>query len=184
MVEALPCQRHPSETTRLRCSDCEIPICPKCMVVCEVGNKCPQCVNKTKSHLLQVSPIHFLRAAVSAVAVGYGFGYILPWFLGGWFWILALILFMAAARWLGDLLVGLSGRKMGSPLGWTAFTGIIAGGLLSPTGDSIQFYLFTLLEGGEAAESVDSILILYDVVLPLVLMVVLATLVRRTFLGK
>ena len=38
------CYRHPDRETYIRCSRCERPICPDCMVSAAVGFQCPECV--------------------------------------------------------------------------------------------------------------------------------------------
>ncbi|QNS05293.1 rhomboid family intramembrane serine protease [Streptomyces xanthii] len=43
--EGLPgCYRHPDRPTGVRCTRCERPVCPECMVSASVGFQCPQCV--------------------------------------------------------------------------------------------------------------------------------------------
>lgn len=42
-IDERPCPRHPSVPTRLRCSRCGTPICPRCMVETPVGFRCPSC---------------------------------------------------------------------------------------------------------------------------------------------
>jgi membrane associated rhomboid family serine protease len=37
------CYRHPDRETGIRCTRCERPICPECMVNASVGFQCPQC---------------------------------------------------------------------------------------------------------------------------------------------
>ena len=37
------CRAHPGVETRLSCSNCGAPICPRCMVATPVGQKCPEC---------------------------------------------------------------------------------------------------------------------------------------------
>jgi membrane associated rhomboid family serine protease len=40
----LTCYRHPDRETGIRCTRCERPICPHCMVEASVGFQCPECV--------------------------------------------------------------------------------------------------------------------------------------------
>ncbi|MHC5903584.1 rhomboid family intramembrane serine protease [Streptomyces sp. S6] len=39
------CYRHPDRETGVRCTRCERPICPQCMVSASVGFQCPECVS-------------------------------------------------------------------------------------------------------------------------------------------
>lgn len=38
------CYRHPGRTSGVRCTRCERPICPDCMITAPVGFQCPSCV--------------------------------------------------------------------------------------------------------------------------------------------
>jgi hypothetical protein len=41
------CVNHPKVETRLTCSSCGDPICPRCMVTTAVGQKCPRCARQS-----------------------------------------------------------------------------------------------------------------------------------------
>ncbi|MEV4437702.1 rhomboid family intramembrane serine protease [Streptomyces sp. NPDC049577] len=41
--QAVCCYRHPDRETGIRCTRCERPICPQCMVDASVGFHCPEC---------------------------------------------------------------------------------------------------------------------------------------------
>lgn len=38
------CYRHPGRETYIRCTRCDRPICPDCMITASVGHQCPECV--------------------------------------------------------------------------------------------------------------------------------------------
>ncbi|MHB1740477.1 MAG: rhomboid family intramembrane serine protease [Actinomycetes bacterium] len=43
------CYRHPHRETYIRCSRCDRPICPDCMIAAPVGFQCPECVAEGRS---------------------------------------------------------------------------------------------------------------------------------------
>lgn len=83
------CPRHPGVETALRCSRCETPICPRCMVQTPVGARCRDCARMVKSPIYTFSAGTALRAALVAiiggVAMGLIWGFILLPFTVGWF---------------------------------------------------------------------------------------------------
>jgi hypothetical protein len=78
-----PCSYHPNVLTRLRCSRCEKPICPRCMVASPVGYRCPDCARGPRPAIYQTSATGLARAivagAVVAAAVGVLWGYFPDW---------------------------------------------------------------------------------------------------------
>ncbi|MDJ0340239.1 rhomboid family intramembrane serine protease [Streptomyces sp. H10-C2] len=48
MDQAVCCYRHPDRETGIRCTRCERPICPECMVSASVGFQCPECLGEAR----------------------------------------------------------------------------------------------------------------------------------------
>lgn len=77
--EAVPCLRHPQTETRLRCTECAGPICPQCMVMYEVGFKCPGCAKKRPNHAQQVDTSHYVIGFAGGFVAGQVYGWLFPW---------------------------------------------------------------------------------------------------------
>lgn len=135
--QSVPCQAHPQEMTRLRCTECEQPICPKCMVMYEVGFKCPGCARKRPSHIQQVSGRQFGLTALFSVAIGYVYGWLHPYLMGIGVLrlfglpILAFFLAYGLGRALGNGLSRVVGSKINFSLGWVAMAGCLMGMFLA-----------------------------------------------------
>lgn len=70
------CPRDPSVETALRCSRCETPICPKCLIQTPVGARCRDCARISKSPVYTVDSTTMVRAGVAAVVGGIAMGLI------------------------------------------------------------------------------------------------------------
>lgn len=70
------CPRDPGVETALRCSRCETPICPKCMVQTPVGARCRDCARITRSPIYTLTPMTAVRAGSAAVIGGVVMGLI------------------------------------------------------------------------------------------------------------
>jgi hypothetical protein len=120
-AHVLYCYKHPKSETRLRCTECDRPICLKCSVVCEVGNKCRECVDGHKSHLTEVSTKHYVILIVGGMLLGYAY-----WSLtqkmgitSGIFWLLYLLP-LALGNFAGRLIRQFVRYKLGPGFRWLA----------------------------------------------------------------
>ncbi|MBI4216901.1 MAG: hypothetical protein HY687_05890 [Chloroflexi bacterium] len=64
------CARHPEVETTLRCSKCETPICPKCLVYTHAGARCPACAQMRRSPPYDPTLRHYLAAAGASLGLG------------------------------------------------------------------------------------------------------------------
>lgn len=69
--------------TRLRCSRCGKPICPRCMVASPVGYRCPECSRTRRSVVYDPTVSGLFRAGlvglVTAAAIGFFWGSYPSW---------------------------------------------------------------------------------------------------------
>ncbi|MGA7671333.1 MAG: hypothetical protein WBW04_12990 [Nitrolancea sp.] len=82
-IEEKHCTYHPNVLTRLRCSKCGTPICPRCAVETPVGFRCPDCAAVRGLPTYQTSGNALAKSIgigiVVAVAVGVLWGYFPQW---------------------------------------------------------------------------------------------------------
>jgi len=88
--QIVECPRDPGVETALRCSRCETPICPKCLVQSPVGARCKDCARVVKSPIYTLGAGHLLRGGLAAslggLAIGAAWiGLMLALPLGGFF---------------------------------------------------------------------------------------------------
>lgn len=67
--EVIYCSYHPNVETRLRCSKCGTPICPKCAVQTPVGFRCPDCVRSQQAVFYTASPLDYGIAVVVGLVI-------------------------------------------------------------------------------------------------------------------
>ena len=70
MAEAVECARHRGVQTTLRCSRCDTPICPQCLVHAAVGIRCLDCGRPQRLPAFDVSPGRLTLAVVVSLATG------------------------------------------------------------------------------------------------------------------
>lgn len=70
------CLRDPGVQTALRCSRCEKPICPKCLIQTPVGARCRDCAQINKSPVYTMTNAVMARAATASVVGGVVMGLI------------------------------------------------------------------------------------------------------------
>jgi hypothetical protein len=71
------CINHPKVETRLTCSSCGDPICPRCMVATAVGQKCPRCARQSGRAKGNPEATLLARAFGAGLAVAAGAGLIM-----------------------------------------------------------------------------------------------------------
>jgi hypothetical protein len=71
------CVNHPKVATRLTCSSCGDPICPRCMVATAVGQKCPRCARQSGRAKGTPDPVLLARGFGAGLAVALAGGFLL-----------------------------------------------------------------------------------------------------------
>lgn len=127
--------------TRLTCQDCSGPVCPKCMVQCAVGFRCPTCAGKFQSHAVQTTPWILARTAIAAAVLGGVVGTVQPFGLG--FYGLAFTFFVGILA--GRGLHWVAKYKLGPKIVITVAAGLIVGYLVGMAPD-----LFTFMSAASA----------------------------------
>jgi hypothetical protein len=82
-TDEVRCSYHPSVYTRLRCSRCGKPICPRCGVRTPVGLRCPECAGVRGLPTYRTDSTSLAKAAAvgfaAAAIIGFVWGYIPQW---------------------------------------------------------------------------------------------------------
>src|ERR671920_326717 len=81
--EEVRCSYHPDTPTRLRCSRCGKPICPRCGVRTPVGLRCPECAGVRGLPTYPTDSTSLAKATgvgfALAILIGVIWGYIPNW---------------------------------------------------------------------------------------------------------
>ena len=120
------CSYHPDVTTRLRCSRCCKPICPRCGVRTPFGLRCPDCAGVRGLPTYATSTNVLTKAAGAGLAVGLAVG-VLWGFAPDWGFYLALLLGFGVA----EAMAWASNAKRGRDLQLLAFAAVALGLLVS-----------------------------------------------------
>ena len=120
------CSYHPNVATRLRCSRCGKPICPRCGVRSPVGLRCPECAGVRGLPTYATGTSVLARAAAAGLAVAVVVG--LLWGLApDWGFYLALALGFGVA----EAMAKASNAKRGRDLQAVALAVVAFGVVLS-----------------------------------------------------
>ncbi len=93
MSDVVFCNRCRGTETALRCSRCETPICPNCLIQSPVGARCPDCAQVKKSPIYTLDRKQFFLGLLTAIGGGVGMGILWSWFgslTGGFFFLIFL----------------------------------------------------------------------------------------------
>lgn len=139
--EVFYCLSHPQVETRLRCSKCGNPICPRCAVQTPVGFRCPQCVRSQQAIFYTVTPSDY----AIAVVVGLVVSIIAAFIMGRMGIFLALILGPVAGGVIAEVVRWAIRRRRGRWIWLVVSICIAVGGLLSLILSALPLRLTSLL---------------------------------------
>ncbi len=144
----MKCARHPKVETRLACGRCETPICPKCMVMTDVGARCPSCAPRRRLPQYEISPLYVLRAVAASAIAGAVIGAAWGLILGGLLGFFALFLGISLGYGVAEPVSWATNRKSGPLLAGVAAAGVllafavrnlIAADSILPSGDLFAY---------------------------------------------
>ena len=123
--DAVFCARHASVETVLRCSRCETPICPRCLVPTPVGARCPDCAQIRKIPTYNMQGSTLVRAVAAAAGAGLAIGFAWAFFniVTYIFW--GVLAGLAIGYAIGEIVSLATGRKAGPPLQAIAVGGVV-----------------------------------------------------------
>ena len=147
------------ENTRLKCVDCEKPICSACMVECPVGVRCKDCIKPKGQPKLTIAPWFSVAKAFGASAlIGCAVGWLMPHLSIPYIsCLICFFLGIYSGRWLKGHL----DHKLGSSTGITVVFGVLFGIALSPLA-ALPLLILSILTG-QSPSIFDSLLAVLSV---------------------
>ena len=148
------CPKHSETPTNLRCSRCDKPVCPECMVQAPVGIRCQEHGQPAKLPTYDVSAGYIVRGVTAGVGIGVLGGLVLG-VVGAFttlFWIpYVFTLAMVGLGYLvGEGISRATNRKRGQPLIIAAAVGVLAAFAIVAALSGLQLGLFDLIALGVA----------------------------------
>lgn len=138
-IEEKRCTYHPNVLTRLRCSKCGTPICPRCAVETPVGFRCPDCAAVRGLPTYQTSASALIKSIGLGILIALGVGIIWGIF-PDWSFYLALILGFGVA----EGMAWTANYKRGSDLQIAAIACVVLGLVVSRVVIAERSPFFTL----------------------------------------
>lgn len=155
------CARHPEVETGLACGRCGTPICPRCVVMTDVGARCPECAPSRPLPQFEVSPVLAARsiaaAGISGLVLGVLWSFIVPPGVGG-VGFFGLLLALGLGYAVAAAVYEASNHKSGPILQAIAVLGVgvayltrnlVAGESIIASGDTVG-YIFVLIAAAVA----------------------------------
>jgi urea transporter len=124
-TETYYCARHPNVETLLRCGRCEALICPRCVVMTDVGARCPDCAPRRKLPQFEIGPIWAARGLAAAVAAGAVLGAAWGLLLPGAFGFFIVFVGIGLGYGVAEPVSLATNRKIGTVLGVIAAAGVV-----------------------------------------------------------
>ena len=138
------CARHPKVETGLACGRCETPICPRCLVMTDVGARCASCAPARKLPQFEIGVLHLLRGLAAALAAGAALGALWGFLLQDFLGLITIFLGIGLGYGVAESVSMATNRKSGQPLQVVAALGVVlayvtrnlvAGDAILPTND-------------------------------------------------
>lgn len=129
----MQCATHPDTETVLRCSKCEKPICPRCVIQTPIGGRCKGCARVQPLPQYRVGSMYLARAIGGALGVGLGMGTVLGLSFGlglvpfPLWWVLVPVGFVGTGYLVGRGVSAATNRKQGPVLQAVAAGGFLVG---------------------------------------------------------